>query len=161
MTPLSVFSTRLDAAFSHGSMLRGAPISTQDLFGAASPFAFSTIKKKPTAPFQSGLRSGLAVHCAHSSQVEPAAAKSPRPSGERIPLKAKGNTTPSLWGFVHDNMSQASQESLVDRTKKCVNDVELPQLDLPTSLDDLEANGGRTFTDGFLRNLETSCIETT
>jgi len=162
VTPLSVFSSRLDGALPNGSVLRGAPISTQDLFGAASPFAFSTIKKKAVAPPGSGLRSELAASCGYDAGADAARAKSPTPSAERIPLKAKGNnTTPSLWGFVGEKRSQASQESLVDRTRKCVSDVELPRLDLDTSLDDLEANSALLFTDGVLRSRDASCIEPT
>ncbi|KAI8936412.1 hypothetical protein NX059_006820 [Plenodomus lindquistii] len=155
ITPLSVFGSRLDNGFSNDSVLRGPPISTQDLFGAASPFPFSTIKKQPSAPPQSGLRFGIAVPHDHDPKADNVSVKSPTPSAERIPLKVKGNT-PSLWGIVNDKFSQASQDSLVDRSRKSVHDVELPQLDFHTSLDDFESNGGLHFTDRFLHNLDTA-----
>ncbi|KAF2856217.1 hypothetical protein T440DRAFT_101535 [Plenodomus tracheiphilus IPT5] len=153
ITPLSGFGTRLDNAFSNDGVPRGPLMSTQDLFGAASPFAFSTIKKRPAAPPLSGLRFGLPIPHDDDLKTDSATAKSPTPSAERIPLKAKGNT-PSLWSFANEKHSQASQGSLVDRSTRSVNDVELPQLDFHTSLDDFETNGGLYFTDGFLHNLD-------
>lgn len=47
MTPMSVFKPPLDQAHAMTSVLRGPMMSTQDLFAAASPFAMSTVKKKP------------------------------------------------------------------------------------------------------------------
>lgn len=156
ITPLSVFETRLDNAFPKDSVLRGPPpISTQDLFGAASPFAFSTIKKKPTVPPQSGLPFGLAQPRDGDLSADNTTAKIPTRTAERAPLKAKGNT-PSLWSFVNEKQSQASQESLVDRSRRSMNDDELPQLDFHTSLGEFETNSGLHFTDRFLHDLDTA-----
>jgi inositol-hexakisphosphate kinase len=58
-TPLSILNTEQDELLPSESILQDAPISTQDLFGAASPFAFSTVKKKPEGLGQSNLRFAL------------------------------------------------------------------------------------------------------
>lgn len=155
ITPLSVFGKRLGEGFSKDSVLRGPPISTQDLFGAASPFAFSTMKKKLAGPRQSDLGFGLAQAHDDDLTADEVAEKSPTPTAERVPLKAKGNT-PSLWSFISDKQLQASQESLLHRSRRSVNDVELPQFDLKTPLDEFEANSGLHFTDRFLHNLDTT-----
>ncbi|KAF2833172.1 hypothetical protein CC86DRAFT_450955 [Ophiobolus disseminans] len=46
MTPLSVFRPQLEQLHPLASAVRGPPMSTQDLFAAASPFSFSTVKKR-------------------------------------------------------------------------------------------------------------------
>lgn len=147
--PLSVFNNRLG----HESVLRGAPISTQDLFGAASPFAFSTVKKQPEASRRGSLRFTLAARHDDETMANNAITKSPSPSAGRIPLKTK-NTTSSFRSFVSEKSSQASQASMVDRSRRSINDVKLPQLDFHTSLDDFGVVGNLHFTDRFLRNLD-------
>ncbi|CAO2650686.1 Nn.00g019780.m01.CDS01 [Neocucurbitaria sp. VM-36] len=153
ITPLSVFNAHLEKSLPDASVLRGPPVSTQDLFGAASPFAFSTIKKRPEIPQRSSLRFAQLQTDDEQPETDATPAKSPTPSAERIPLKAK-NTTTAFWSFVTQKASQASQESLVDRTRHSVGEVELPQLDFHTSLDDFGPNGDLHFTDRFLRNLD-------
>ncbi|KAF1841099.1 uncharacterized protein K460DRAFT_295607 [Cucurbitaria berberidis CBS 394.84] len=156
MTPLSVFSAHLDKSLAKESVLRGATMNTQDLFAAASPFAFSTAKKRPELPQQSSLRFALLQKHEEQPGTNNTPAKSPTPSaGRRTPLKAKNTTHTSFWSFVTE---KASQESLMDRSRRSVGDVELPQLDLNTSLDDFGPSDGLHFTDRFLRDLDDSRI---
>lgn len=152
ITPISVFTTRLDKG-PQGSVLRGALMSTQDLFGAASPFTFSTIKKKSEAAQWSSLKSAKVRKHDEGQKPENPPAKSPTSSAGRIPLKAK-NTSTTSWSFVTEKTPQASQESLVDRTRRSFHDVELPQLDFHTSLDDFGPDNDLHFTDRFLQNLD-------
>ncbi|KAJ4367609.1 hypothetical protein N0V83_007194 [Neocucurbitaria cava] len=153
ITPLPGFDGQLDKVLPDASVLRGPPISTQDLFGATSPFAFSTVKKKPEISQRSSLRFALLQTDDEQSKTSAAHAKSPTPSAERVPLKDK-NTTTAFWSFVTEKASQASQESSVGRTRRSIGDVGLPQLDFHTSLDDFGPNGDLHFTDRFLRNLD-------
>jgi hypothetical protein len=153
MTPLSVLNTEQDRLLPSESVLQEAPISTQDLFGAASPFAFSTVKKKPEGLGQSNLRFALSPTDNEGLRANGLTAKSPTPSAERIPLKDK-NIATSFWSFISEKASQGSQESLVDRSRRSMNDVALPQLSFHTSLDDLGPDGGLHFTDRFLRNID-------
>lgn len=156
ITPLSGFDGQLDKVLPDASVLRGPPISTQDLFGATSPFAFSTAKKKPEIPQRSSLRFALLHTDDEQSKTYAAHAKSPTPSAERVPLKDK-NTTTAFWSFVTEKASQASQasqESSVGRTRRSIGGVGLPQLDFHTSLDDLGPNGDLHYTDRFLRTLD-------
>jgi hypothetical protein len=151
ITPMSVFSAHEDNTQPNRSVLRGPPISTQDLFGAASPFAFSTVKKKPEGSQRSSLRFSFLPCDGGDSMLNDATTKSPTPSApDRIPLKDKNTTT--FWSF--EKASQGSQKSLGDILRRSVNDIELPQLDFHTSLDDFGPNGNLHFTDRFLRNIE-------
>jgi hypothetical protein len=152
-TPLSILNTEQDKLLPSESILQDAPISTQDLFGAASPFAFSTVKKKPEGLGQSNLRFALSPTDNEGSRANGLTAKSPTPSAERIPLKDK-NIATAFWSFVSEKASQGSQESLVDRSRRSIHDVALPQLSFHTSLDDLGPDGGLHFTDRFLRNID-------
>ncbi|KAF1837229.1 hypothetical protein BDW02DRAFT_173753 [Decorospora gaudefroyi] len=153
VTPLSVFHAQQDKSLLDQSVLQGPPISTQDLFGAASPFAFSTVKKKPGKSVGSNLRLALNPSDPGDSRDNDATAKSPTRCADRIPLKDK-NTTTSFWSFITDKASQGSQGSLCDRSRPSMNDVELPQLDLHTSLDGLGPTGDLHFTDRFLRDID-------
>lgn len=153
ITPLPGLSAQLDKSLPNKSVLRGPPMSTQELFDAASPFAFSTIKTKPEMPQRSSLRFALLLQTDdEQSRTNDTPAKSPTPSADRISLKAKNMTT-TVWSFTTEKASQASQNSLVDRSRRSISDVELPQLDFHTSLDDYGLNGDVHFTDRFLRNL--------
>ncbi|RMZ73573.1 inositol hexakisphosphate kinase 2 (P(i)-uptake stimulator) [Pyrenophora seminiperda CCB06] len=129
-------------------MAHGPPISTQDLFGAASPFAFSTVKK--TSQRDHGSNLSFAQSPSHLICQANNADKSPAPSIERIPLKDK-NTTTSLWSFVSQ---KASQGSLGDRSRRLTNDGGFQPLDGERSLDSFGPNGNLQFTHGFLRNVE-------
>ena len=158
ITPLSASSAQLDKSLLNKSVLHRQPMSTQELFAAISPFAFSTVKKNSELPQRSSLRFSLLQNDGEQSRTNDTFAKSPTPSADRIPLKAKNTTTP-LWSFATEKASQASQASqgsLVDRSRRSISDVELPQLDFHTSLDDYGLNGGLHFTDRFLRNLDDS-----
>jgi hypothetical protein len=155
ITPLSVFNTSLKNACLDDSVLRGAPLSTQDLFTAASPFAFSTIEKKRANPLQNSLRSALAVGRTQGTSAEKTTAPSPTPSAERLPLKDKN--APSLASLACGKTSQTSQLSqtrLVESPSRGVlGGLELPELDLHTSLDDFGPEGDVHFTDRFLAGL--------
>lgn len=146
ITPLSVFNAHTDTCFSvlaGDSVLHGPQISTQDLFDAASPFAFSTVKKKSQRPRRTSLRFALT-----SKLSESMAAKSPTPSAVRTPLKEKN--TPTTWGFTHEKSSLYSPKLSSQSTKRTTNDVELPQLDFHTSLD---FGPNPDLTDCFLKGL--------
>lgn len=146
---ITPFSVRLDKPISHQSVRQDIHMSTQELFSAASPFAFSTVKKQPGALQQSDLRrallSGNDKH--HSINT-----KSPTPSADRVPLKTK-NTTTLRWSFVSGKTSQASQESLDDRPRRSMSEVGLPRLNLDTSLGDFGRTAGLDFMDGLMHNL--------
>jgi hypothetical protein len=152
ITPLSVFSTSLKNTCVDDGALPEAPVSTQDLFTAASPFAFSTIKKKRVNPPQNSLRCTMATGRALGVSAEKKA-PSPTPSAERLPLKDKN--APCLASFTSGKASQASQLSqtrLLSSPRRVLDDVALPELDLHTSLDDF-GPGGDHFTDRFLAGL--------
>jgi hypothetical protein len=155
ITPLSMFRPQLEQASSLTSVVCGPPISTQDLFAAASPFAFSTVKKKPELPQRSNLRISI---MSFDGQEDPGLdkfAKSPMSFLDRIPLKDK-NMAPSPWNFSFEKGPRDSQDSLKDNTRRSISDVELPQLDFHTSLDDYGQHGSLRFTDRLLRNLDDS-----
>ncbi|KAF2631964.1 hypothetical protein BU25DRAFT_331491 [Macroventuria anomochaeta] len=146
ITPLSVFNPRMEGSFGYlagDSVLCGPPVSTQDLFNAASPFAFSTVKKKSQRPRRTSLRFALT-----SKSSESMTAKSPTPSAERVPLKEKNTST--MWSFTNEKSSLSSSKLASQSPKRTTNDVELPQLDLHTSLD---FGPNADFTDCFLRGL--------
>jgi hypothetical protein len=149
ITPLSVFNARLDDSLgdmSGASVLHAPFVSTQDLFNAASPFAFSTVKKKSERSRRSSVRFTMASRFAGSVM-----AKSPTPSAERVPLKEKNIST--LWNFTHDKSSVNSPKLTSQSPRRNTNDVELPQLDFHTSLDDFGPNADIHFTDCFLKGL--------
>ncbi|OSS49492.1 hypothetical protein B5807_06196 [Epicoccum nigrum] len=143
ITPLSVFNAHTDVSFSDlagDSTLHGPSVSTQDLFAAASPFAFSTVKKKSERPRRTSLRFALT-----SNLSENLIAKCPTPSAERVPLKERNKTM--SWSFTHDKPSQEPPKAASQHT---THDIGLPQLDFNTSLD----FGPTTdFTDCFLKGL--------
>jgi hypothetical protein len=146
ITPLSVFNARTDNSFSDlagDSILRGPPISTQDLFNAASPFAFSTVKKKSQRPRRTSLRFALTSRFAESTS-----AKSPTPTVERVPLKEKNTST--MWSFAHEKSSLGSPKPTSQSPRRTTNDVELPRLDFHASLD---FGPNADFTDYFLKGL--------
>ncbi|RAR11266.1 SAICAR synthase-like protein [Stemphylium lycopersici] len=141
-TPLSAFTVQRDEPLPDESLFRGVPVSTQDLFGAASPFAFSTVKKKAEESQRSNLK--FAISPGNVGALEPSDGtnNSPTPSTDRIPLKEK-NTT-SFWSFISEKASQGSQGSLADRSRCLTKDAGFPHLNVDTSLDDF----GRHFADG-------------
>ncbi|UPX10892.1 uncharacterized protein EKO05_0001528 [Ascochyta rabiei] len=147
ITPLSVFNARLDESFCGlvgGSEHRGPPVSTQDLFNAASPFAFSTVKKGSERPRRSSLRFALA-----SKSTESTTAKSPTPSVGRVPLKQKNSPTPR--SFAQEKSSLYVSKLASQSPQRTANEVKLPQLDLHTSLD---FGPNTDFTERFLNGLD-------
>jgi hypothetical protein len=151
ITPLSVFRPQLEQANALTSVLRGPPLSTQDLFAAASPFAVSTVKKKPEAPRRTNLRMSMMSFNSQDERDTNASSRSPS-YPDRIPLKEK-NTVPSPWSFSFEKELRNSQESF-KRTRRSISDVELPQLDFQTSLDDYGPHGSLHFADRLLRNFD-------
>ncbi|KAJ8105669.1 hypothetical protein OPT61_g10039 [Boeremia exigua] len=146
ITPLSVFNARTDVSFgglSGESELHGPPASTQDLFDAASPFAFSTVKKKSQRARRTSLRFAMA-----SKLSESVTAKSPTPFAERRPLKEKN--TPTTWSLALDKSLYPPQHAS-QSPKRSSTDVELPQLDFHASLD---FGPNTDFTDCFLKGLD-------
>ncbi|KAF2131669.1 hypothetical protein P153DRAFT_355407 [Dothidotthia symphoricarpi CBS 119687] len=152
ITPLSDFKAPLDKSRPPESVFRGPPISTQDLFSAASPFAFSTAKKKSERPQQSSLRFALLSQHGEESREGGSPAKSPTPAADRIPLKEK-NTTMLFWSCATKKASQVSHESSAKDSRRSISDVKLPRLDFHTSLDDYGHDGEVHFTDRLLRNM--------
>jgi hypothetical protein len=149
ITPLSVFRPQLEQAHPLASVLRGPLLSTQDLFAAASPFAFSTVKKKPEAPQHSNLRMSLVSFDGHDvSNISP---QSPSYS-DRIPLKEK-NAVPSPWRFSFERQPRKSPDSFRGSARRSISDVELPQLDFHTSLDEYGPTGSLHFADHLLRTM--------
>ncbi|KAI4925179.1 uncharacterized protein J4E92_007217 [Alternaria infectoria] len=151
VTPLSAFTVQRDEPLAPETILQAPPISTQDLFGAASPFAFSTVKKKPEETQRSNLR--FAFSPSDGVLRADAVAKSPTPTAERVPLKNKDNIT-SFWSFTTDKASQISHGSFGDRSKGVLNEVGFPALNIDTSLGDFGPTGSLDFTDRFLRNID-------
>lgn len=159
ITPFHAFHAELDKK--HPDIARTttmAPISTQDLFAAASPFAFSTVKKvKSTAPIRgSSLRFAvLSPTEAQDKHTDNETARSPTPSADRIPLKQRNSVLPfrSTLEKSSQKTTFSSQESTMSTTMspqfgQRTPGTELPHLSLATSLD-----GGVNFADQFLRNL--------
>ncbi|KAF2267117.1 hypothetical protein CC78DRAFT_105014 [Lojkania enalia] len=113
-TPFHTFNAKLDIM--HGapkSVSWGPSMSTQDLFTAASPFSFSTVKKK-----KSLLRSSLGftvLPTEDDRQADGNAVKSSTPSAERIPLKDRNSSM--LVSADTDNVGKGSQESLLHTTE--------------------------------------------
>lgn len=153
MTPFSVFRPQLGQVQPATSVLRGPPISTQDLFAAASPFALSTVKKKPGVPQRSNLRTSITSFDGQDDRGYEASPIGPSSFPDRIPLKEK-NIVPSPWKFSFDKESRKSQESVRNGARRPISDVELPQLDSQTSVDSYGPNGSFHFTDRLLRNLK-------
>ncbi|KAF2471987.1 uncharacterized protein BDR25DRAFT_16992 [Lindgomyces ingoldianus] len=152
ITPFHTFNAGLNERHPPDSVLHGPPISTQDLFCAASPFAFSTVKKTKRQP-QSTLRFAVlpTEERINKDAAQTNDPKSPTPSAERIPLKER-NSCGSALRFG----STGPQEScLKGQRLPSIGALELPNLDLHTSLDDaLDEEMDFSFTNGFLRNLD-------
>lgn len=147
ITPLSVFNAHKDEGFgtlAEDNTLHGPSISTQDLFDAASPFAFSTVKKKNDRSRRTSLRSALT-----SNFRESIVAECPTPSTGRVPLKEKN--VPTVWSFVHDKTSSGQTKRPSQSARQIPHEVELPQLEFHTSLD---FGPNTDFTDYFLRGLD-------
>jgi len=152
VTPLSAFTVQRDGPLLNESMAHGPPISTQDLFGAASPFAFSTVKKTTTT--QGGHGSNLRFAQSPGDAICQARStdKSPTPSTDRVPLKDK-NTTMSLWSFVSEKASQGSPGSLGDKSR-CFTKDGFPKLDVQDPLDSFGPNGNLHLRDGILHDAD-------
>jgi hypothetical protein len=161
ITPFQTFNAELDRKHLDppGSSFSGPLLSTQDLFAAASPFAFSTTKKKSVRPQRSTLRFSI---LSNERGEHGDGGRSPMPSAERIPLKDRNckvsfrNAPFHGWqsSINGSQTDKASQHSMAQSPKPSGIDVQLSLLDFHTSLDDLGPNGDLDFTDRFLRNLD-------
>ncbi|KAF2870013.1 hypothetical protein BDV95DRAFT_497943 [Massariosphaeria phaeospora] len=150
ITPFHTFNTEVDKRYPSDSLVGIEPISTQDLFTAATPFTFSTVKKKSVRPQRSNLRFAVLSHEAlEEAADEKNTVKSPTPSAERVPLKERNSKLP----FRSTASEKGSQEPSFAPHISSKN-MELPQLDFHTSLDDVGSNRELAFTDRFLRNLD-------
>ena len=118
ITPISVFRPALEQPHYMPSVLRGPPMSTQDLFAAASPFAFSTVKKKPETQ-HGNLRIAMIPFNDQAEKNFNDSPCSPAASPERTTLKEK-NVALSPWSL---NFRQ-SQDSLKARS---FHDVDVSQ----------------------------------
>jgi hypothetical protein len=150
-TPFAAFNAELDKQHpldEHTPSQDLPPVNTQDLFAAASPFDFSTIKKKPPRPLGSSFRFSILPSSKQNRHVEiEDDTRSPTPSA-RIP--PKGRNSMVSW-----SSTPGAQESCVDKPNNTTQDVQLPQLDFGNSLRDAEpSSGDLDFTDRFLHNLD-------
>lgn len=157
ITPLSVFIPQREQGHAMTSVLRGPVMSTQDLFAAASPFAMSTVKKKPAAPERerSNLRMSITSFAGQDDDADDQPSKSPILCRSRIPLAEK-NTAPSPRSFGYDKGPPHSQDSPMEHTGRSFGSVELPELDLGTSLDGYGSSGSFHFAAGILGNFNDS-----
>ena len=161
ITPFHTFNAELDKRHPNppDSVFHGPPLSTQDLFAAASPFAFSTMKKKSVRPQRSTMKFS---NPSNKRDKQADGARSPTPSAERIPLKDRNyrvsfSNTPLHGSQTSINGSQAGktyQESMLQTPKPTRIDVGLPLLNFHPLLDNLGTNGDLEFTDRLLRNLD-------
>jgi inositol-hexakisphosphate 5-kinase len=149
ITPASAFRIPPSRSFVSNRSIKGPPMSTQDLFGAASPFAFSTGKKSNSFLRQS-LRSIEARSTTKAlTKLGDTAEQSPTPSAGRVPLRPK-NTATSPRSIAPSKTSLGPQSSAIDPWPRRSSDVELlPQLDFQKSLDGTVLNGHGEFTDQF------------
>lgn len=148
ITPFHKFNAELDKKHPPTSVLHGPPMSTQDLLAAASPYALSTVKKKTVLPKRSSLRFTVLSNEERNERAELDSPKrSPTPSAERIPLKERNSYV--MFRSTLSGSGKGSQESPVPSRDDSTKVVELPQLNLNSSLE-----GGLGFTGGFLRKLE-------
>ncbi|PSN72974.1 hypothetical protein BS50DRAFT_174700 [Corynespora cassiicola Philippines] len=131
-----------------------APMSTQELLNAASPLAFSTLKKKVPRP-----QGGSSLKFAVLSHEEPSEfvvvgteAKSPTPSNEGVGLKIRNGlpfrSTASEKGS-QETMALAASGAAAVRE---VDEESGRQVEEPTSFHDLEIAEGRVASP-FARNL--------
>ncbi|KAF2743134.1 hypothetical protein M011DRAFT_481090 [Sporormia fimetaria CBS 119925] len=143
ITPFHAFNAVLDKDC--GDNEAAAPaISTQDLFLAASPFDFSTIKKQTKRSAMSK-RSSLRFTVysqgeGTSKRGDAASSKSSTCSSDRTPLKQRNSLA-----AMKTTSQKGSQESQALFSQTEVD--ELPRLDLPQSFN-------VNFADQFLGNLE-------
>jgi hypothetical protein len=143
ITPFHTFNAKLDKNDAERDPA-SVPISTQDLFLAASPFAFSTVKKKPAAPpKRSSLRFAvLSQEEERGGLATSERAKSPTPFSDRIPLKIRNSMV--SFKIASPKGSQESWRQAPSRPRTS----ELPLLDYAPSTGDM------SFADQFLRNLD-------
>lgn len=149
MTPRIAMTVERNSAMANESVFRGPPISTQDLFGAASPFTFSTAKKKTEESQRSNSRFSMGRSDVGALKQGDVTNNSPTPSAGRIPLKDK-NTTTSFWSFVSEKASQGSQKSVGERSRCSAREREFSGLHLDASVDDF----GRHYAAPFVRGIE-------
>jgi hypothetical protein len=151
ITPLSMFQPQLGQSHPLTSVLHDPLVSTQDLFAAASPFAFSTTKKKPNMPQRSNLQMATMSFDGQDESVLDVSLRRPMLYADRIALEEK-NSVPSPWSFSFGKGPRTSQGSLQGGSRGLISDVEIPQPDFRTSPDDYGCSDSLHFTDRLLRN---------
>ncbi|PVI07098.1 hypothetical protein DM02DRAFT_351405 [Periconia macrospinosa] len=146
-TPFSTFNAELDRQHPPVQAVQDVLISTQDLLAAASPFAFSTAKKKKAKPISSSLKFSVFPSRDEGARTSAASvSRSPTPSN-RVPLQEKRARV--VFG---NNESEKSCQESKQSTKV---QLKLPQLDLGKSLGDFGlSNGDVDLADGYLGNYE-------
>lgn len=137
MTPFSVFKPQLQSPQPPDSMFRGPAMSTQDLFAAASPFAFSTIKKKTEVLVPNSMKMTTTTQRIKFAVHDHTPRSATRKTGQQSPS---------------DKIAAATPWSHVQREGPSI-DMELPQLDFHTSLDDYGQLNSSNSADRVLRNL--------
>ncbi|KAH8731132.1 hypothetical protein GQ44DRAFT_736237 [Phaeosphaeriaceae sp. PMI808] len=149
ITPISVFRPRLGQPYSFSSMHQDPPISTQDLFAAASPFAFSTIKKRAEKPQPNSLEVAMKSFDKLYQNGLDAGLNSPIASAKRIPLKKK-NTSENTWNLGFDKGVWSSQESFKGNAGRSGDDVRSSQPEFDTGLDGHGHESSPQFADRLL-----------
>lgn len=140
ITPFHKFNTDLENRHPPESVTHRPVMSTQDLFEAVSPFAFSTIKKKSAIPKRSSLKFAVLPVEQAIEPADPESGKSPTPSAERVPLKERNSH------FPFKNALNGSQKESQDSPPNKA--AEVSQLSFYNS-----PEGHKNYTDQF------SCLE--
>lgn len=144
ITPYSLYRPQLGQSQVANKEHLGPPISTQDLFAAASPFAFSTIKKKAEPSQHSNLRVSTLPFDRHDASREVS-----NLSDNRI-LSQEKNAALSGWSFAFEKGSQTPQPSVKSPTTQSASDFNTLQLDSTTSLEEYGPDGSLNIADRFL-----------
>ncbi|KAF2120508.1 hypothetical protein BDV96DRAFT_641185 [Lophiotrema nucula] len=147
ITPFHAFNAELDKNRPTNNMAADVAISTQDLFSAASPYTFSTVKKKTVRTARSSLR--FAIHPSPPRGDDDHAnadhAKSPSPSRERIPLRERNSKV--TFGTNLTGSDKGSQDPPLLPAEPPAS----PKLG--NLLDDLGLNASFSFTSNFIKDI--------
>ncbi|KAF2739885.1 hypothetical protein EJ04DRAFT_259736 [Polyplosphaeria fusca] len=152
ITPFHAFNAELDKEYPLDSLPDGPPISTQDLLDAASPFAFSTAKKKAFKPLaRSNLRFAVLPDDGVDEGANMAGQQSPTPPADRASLKDRGvrRSIQSTANSVDRGSQEASTQDVEDTTK-----LQATPRSTAYSFDREDLSACMDFTARFLRNLD-------
>ncbi|KAF2189565.1 hypothetical protein K469DRAFT_700785 [Zopfia rhizophila CBS 207.26] len=153
-TSFHAFNAELNKKYQPDSVFQASPMSTQELFMAASPFAFSNVKKKPARLQGSGLRFAVLSNdnIRDDAADRESLLKSPTASTERIPLKERNSS--GIMKSAATEGEKGSQDLSLQAPRSPSKMVGLPELDFRTSSDHAGVNAGMGFGDRFLLNLD-------